>query len=247
MKFPPCVSPKTGRWLALAAALLLAGGAVLFNSMSAPEAPPPLAIPPSRPERFVAPPPPPAEHLLVLRGEALAAQAGTAPGPAPAVPELHENFDRAQPGALPGGWSRWSSDSAATVGASPNRAASAPNGLAFSGNTQAVVRAFPTATVPADVQVSALVYLDTLMPAQLLVRGSGLNTAAPSYYAAAVTRGLEVQLLALAFQPRVVFLAACLLLAAPLDLTAQALHFRLRVIARTRGRALRTQQLWQDS
>jgi hypothetical protein len=195
MKFPPCVSPKTGRWLALAAALLLAGGAVLFNSMSAPEAPPPLAIPPSRPERFVAPPPPPAEHLLVLRGEALAAQAGTAPGPAPAVPELHENFDRAQPGALPGGWSRWSSDSAATVGASPNRAASAPNGLAFSGNTQAVVRAFPTATVPADVQVSALVYLDTLMPAQLLVRGSGLNTAAPSYYAAAVTRGLEVQLL----------------------------------------------------
>src|SRR5206468_11278997 len=48
---------------------------------------------------------------------------------------------------------------------------------------------------PADVQVGAAVYLNSLIPAQLLARGTNLNTAAPTYYALALTRGLNLQLL----------------------------------------------------
>ena len=40
-----------------------------------------------------------------------------------------------------------------------------------------------------------MIYLNTLIPAQVFLRGTGLNTSAPSFYAVAVTRGLQVQLL----------------------------------------------------
>src|SRR5579885_3193825 len=52
-----------------------------------------------------------------------------------------------------------------------------------------------SAAAPADVQVSADVFLDTLIPAQLLARGSGLDTATPTYYALSISRGLQAQLL----------------------------------------------------
>jgi hypothetical protein len=163
-----------------AAGVLLLGGGYLVHTRTTPTGAGmvPLVIPSARQDR----PDPPPDDLLVQAG------------PAPAF-EVRENFDRANAGALPAGWSRWSSDNAASVGASATQRLSAPNGLAFTGITRAVVRAWPDAAAPADVQVSALIYLDTLMPAQLLARGSNLNTAAPSYYAVSVTRGLEVQLL----------------------------------------------------
>jgi hypothetical protein len=55
-------------------------------------------------------------------------------------------------------------------------------------------RAWVAAPQPADVQVSASVRLDSLIPAQVLARGSSLNGAKPSYYALSVSRGLQVQL-----------------------------------------------------
>jgi hypothetical protein len=58
-----------------------------------------------------------------------------------------------------------------------------------------MARAWADVDFPADVQASAAVYLDTLVPAQLFVRGSNLNTAAPTYYAVTLTRGLEAQLI----------------------------------------------------
>src|SRR5947199_32198 len=48
---------------------------------------------------------------------------------------------------------------------------------------------------PADVEVTAAVQLNSLIPAQVLARGSGLNTATPTYYALSLTRGLDLQLL----------------------------------------------------
>src|SRR5262249_53560818 len=75
------------------------------------------------------------------------------------------------------------------------RAVSAPNGLAVTASlSTTAARAWFNTAQPADVQVSADVYLDTLIPAQVFARGSGLNTTAPSYYAASLTRGMQVQL-----------------------------------------------------
>ena len=48
---------------------------------------------------------------------------------------------------------------------------------------------------PADIQASAAVFINSLIPAEVIVRGKWLDTTTPSYYAVAVTRGLQVQLL----------------------------------------------------
>ena len=37
-------------------------------------------------------------------------------------------------------------------------------------------------------------YLDSLIPARVFVRGSNLDTATPTYYAASITRGLNIDL-----------------------------------------------------
>src|SRR5207253_1370144 len=46
-----------------------------------------------------------------------------------------------------------------------------------------------------DVQVGSDIYLDSLVPAQVVVRAQGLAGDSPSYYAASITRGVDVQLL----------------------------------------------------
>ena len=56
-------------------------------------------------------------------------------------------------------------------------------------------RAWLSAPFAADVETSAAVYLNSAVPVHLFVRGSDLDTATPTYYAVAVTRGAEVQLL----------------------------------------------------
>jgi hypothetical protein len=47
---------------------------------------------------------------------------------------------------------------------------------------------------PADIQVSSSLYVDSLMPAELIARGQNLGTTRPTFYAVSVTRGLDVQL-----------------------------------------------------
>ena len=46
--------------------------------------------------------------------------------------------------------------------------------------------------------MSAAVYLDTLIPAEVFARGSGLSTATPSYYALSIDRGFQAQLVRVA-------------------------------------------------
>jgi hypothetical protein len=106
-----------------------------------------------------------------------------------------ENFDTTPAGSLPSGWSQWSGNGSTAFAVSAARSLSAPNGLALSaGISTLAARSWLSAAAPADVQVGAAVYLDTLIPAQIIARGSGLDTATPSYYALSLTRGLQAQL-----------------------------------------------------
>jgi hypothetical protein len=110
-----------------------------------------------------------------------------------------ESFDTTAPGTLPAGWSQWSSTGGAAFAVSDTLADSAPNGLTVTSNQESLAaRAWLDAAAPADVQVQADVFLGTLIPAQVFARGTNLDTAAASYYAHSVTRGLEVELLRVA-------------------------------------------------
>ncbi len=113
-----------------------------------------------------------------------------------ASPWLVENFDSTSLGSLPWDWSQWSSSGyqAFRVGSDPT--GSGGHDLAASASISNLTsRAWANTLTPADVQVSANVYVDSLIPAQVLLRGTGLNTATPIYYALSVTRGLQLQLL----------------------------------------------------
>jgi hypothetical protein len=110
-----------------------------------------------------------------------------------------QHFDTATRGSLPAGWSQWrspgGSSNATPFAVSAAPAVSGHDSLTATAAPGRTARAWVNATQPADVSASVDVYVDSLVPAQLFVRGSGLNTAAPSYYAVSVTRGLQVQLL----------------------------------------------------
>jgi hypothetical protein len=105
-----------------------------------------------------------------------------------------ETFDTTAAGSLPSGWSSWSNPSTAGFQVESTLALSGSNGLASTGPSSADARAWLAGVMPADVQTSADVFLNTLIPARVLARGSNLNTTTPSYYAVEVTRGLDVRL-----------------------------------------------------
>jgi len=104
-----------------------------------------------------------------------------------------ESFDQADKGSLPNGWTSWASKGS-LVETSTVKALSAPNALAITGPSPGIARAWMIQPQPADVQVSAAVMLDTLIPAHVFVRGNKLDGLAPSFYAVTAARGLEVQL-----------------------------------------------------
>jgi hypothetical protein len=114
---------------------------------------------------------------------------------APAV-SLNESFDTVSPGQLPAGWAQWDSTPAASFTVSAGQSLSPPNSLLGSATTSsAAARAWYAGAQATDVQVGAAVYLNSLFPAQVLARGTALDTTTPSYYALSITRGLQLQLL----------------------------------------------------
>ena len=112
--------------------------------------------------------------------------------PPPAV-GYQQAFDTTAAG-LPVGWQGWASDGTARAAVCTDRSFSPANGLGVSGTSDTSARAWYATATAADSSVTAEVYADSLVPAGVLVRGANLNTAAPTYYALAVTRGLSVQL-----------------------------------------------------
>jgi hypothetical protein len=106
-----------------------------------------------------------------------------------------ESFDTTSPGNMPAGWAQWSSDNSIDFAVESGQAVSNPNGLAISsGTSRLVAQAWQIASEPATVQVSSNVLVNSLIPVQILARGSKLGTATPSFYALAITRGLEIDL-----------------------------------------------------
>src|SRR5262249_23183647 len=95
-------------------------------------------------------------------------------------------------GDLPTNWSQWASKGSFAV--STDRALSASSGLASTGASGQTSRAWVTASQPADVQVTASVYVDSLIPAEVIARGRSLDGDTPGYYAVSVTRGLGARL-----------------------------------------------------
>lgn len=115
------------------------------------------------------------------------------PAPVP-TGEIQESFDGMAAGAVPTGWRSWSSDAAAPFKASIARSLSPSNGFASNGGSTSAARSWADAAMPADVDASAALYLDSLIPAQLFVRGANLDTASPTYYGLTVARGLDAKL-----------------------------------------------------
>ncbi len=129
-------------------------------------------------------------HVLPLSLETLE------PREVPAgTPWVVESFQHSAANGLPQGWTQWSSDKTAGFSVDTVNAGLGDQGrLVSNANSDVNGRAWLSAPFAADVETSAAVYLNTTVPVQLFVRGYGLNTATPSYYAVNVVRGAEVQL-----------------------------------------------------
>lgn len=108
--------------------------------------------------------------------------------------EVTQSFDTTSIGAAVGGWNRWSTDAAVGFQVTNARSVSPANGFTSNGGSTGIARGWADTVLPADVDASAAVYLDSLVPAQVFARGSALDTAVPTYYAVTVTRGLEAKL-----------------------------------------------------
>jgi hypothetical protein len=105
---------------------------------------------------------------------------------------LRQTFDTTPGGSIPGNWSQWSDEGPFDVSAA--RALTPGHSLAAESVRGQASRAWRNEPAPADAVVKTAVLADSLVPARLFLRGRGLNTAAPTYYAAVVTRGLDVKL-----------------------------------------------------
>ena len=109
---------------------------------------------------------------------------------------IEESFDTTAPGSLPAGWSQWSSNGTNAFAVSSTQSLTPPNSLAISSSTSGLnARSWINTAQPANEDVSAAVYLNSLIPIEILDRGSNLNTTTPNYYAVSVSRGLDLKLL----------------------------------------------------
>ena len=102
---------------------------------------------------------------------------------APSVtPWTTNSFEGSNTGSMPVNWSQYNSDGITqflvTTG-SPTPALSGSKSFSVesgsSGKSTDVSRAWLNQTMPADVQVSTALYVNSLIPAQVIARGSYLN------------------------------------------------------------------------
>jgi hypothetical protein len=109
------------------------------------------------------------------------------------LPGSVESFDTTAAGSIPPNWTSWSSNNTGSFTDSPSRFLSGPNGFVSSGNN-VTSRSWLNTQEPANVDAGAALYLDSLIPGRLFIRGKNLNTNAPSYYALQLTRGFQLQI-----------------------------------------------------
>lgn len=98
-----------------------------------------------------------------------------------------------RPNQLPTTWTNYATGGAA-VQVTTNQGRNNSNALTISGSSVATARAWDTRLSGKNVEVRASILVNSLIPAQVIARGKSLNTETPSYYAAGITRGGEIQL-----------------------------------------------------
>jgi hypothetical protein len=135
---------------------------------------------------------------VALDNFAIAGPGVEPPGPGPiSVPNpvgsQTQSFDGVAVGALPAGWSQAGSQGP-TFAVTSGLARSQPNGLTTNAATGRTGLTWNAAPIGPNAEVTSSVYLSTLIPALVIARGSALETATPTYYAAQLTRGLTLQL-----------------------------------------------------
>ncbi|MGL6075924.1 MAG: hypothetical protein ACRC8S_17340 [Fimbriiglobus sp.] len=105
---------------------------------------------------------------------------------APSIVE--ERFSQGSRVGLPSNWTQWTNASPMTV------RTDADETLRLDAGSSTEARAWLTRTVASDAQVSASLYVDSLIPAGIITRGSNLGTDRETAYRLDVKRGLEAQL-----------------------------------------------------
>src|SRR5262249_2419585 len=114
---------------------------------------------------------------------------------APQQFSYRDNFQNDTPGTLPAQWNQWNSNQQPGFLVSSENGLNSPNSLASDGTSDQYSRTWLNTALGPDTQISAAVYLNSLVNGELLVRGQNLDSNTPSYYAVTITRGLELQLL----------------------------------------------------
>lgn len=105
-----------------------------------------------------------------------------------------ESFDTTRPNPLPANWQQWANDGTPASVVGNTRSSSPDSALSVGGNSSTSARAWLNSVITADATVDASVYADSLIPSGVLIRGTNLNSATPSYYSLTATRGLTAQL-----------------------------------------------------
>jgi hypothetical protein len=109
------------------------------------------------------------------------------------LPGSLQSFDTTAAGSIPAGWAQWSSNSTDHFSASPSRFLSGPNGFVSTSNNL-TSRSWLNTQEPTNLQASAALFLDSLIPGRIFVRGKNLTTNTPSFYALQLTRGFQLQI-----------------------------------------------------
>jgi len=111
-----------------------------------------------------------------------------------APPGINESFDTTRSPSIPNGWNSWASDPLPRSRVGGDKFVSGTQGLAIDGNSRTAARSWVDSGLAADTQSSVSVFADNLIPSGILVRGSALNTAAPTFYSLTAVRGLQMQI-----------------------------------------------------
>ncbi len=170
---------------------------------------------------------------------------------APPIIEVKESFDTTNVGQQPAAWTVWTNQASAQVAVASQKSFDGPNALALSGAAATSARSWLKATQPADVQATAAVFTDTLIPATIFVRGSDLDTLRPSYYGLTVTRGLDVRIVRMVNGTETTLAAIrskeyLSYQWVKLTLTAQSDRLRAVVFRTDTGKWLTADGLWSD-
>jgi hypothetical protein len=107
---------------------------------------------------------------------------------------VSQSFDTTAVGSLPSGWSQWSSTGTNSFAVSAAEVYSGSGSLASSGASSVGARTWYNNVLGANVQVSAEMYVASLIPMQIFARGTNLNTSSPTYYGVSAIWGIDASL-----------------------------------------------------